>query len=146
MNRNAVAGDMSASIAHELNQPLGAILAHAGTAKLILRSASPNLQEVQDIIADIARDDLRASEIIKRLRNFLTKTASEWRDVDLNDVVREVLKLLADQAESSQVRLNSLLAPQALRVHGDPVQLQTGRRKSACECNGVHENWRAREA
>ena len=124
MNRSAVAGDMSASIAHELNQPLGAILAHVGTAKLILRSASPNLQEVQDIIADIARDDLRASEIIKRLRSFLTKTASEWRDVDLNEVVREVLKLLADQVSSSQVRLNSVLAPQSLQVYGDPVQLQ----------------------
>jgi signal transduction histidine kinase len=124
MNRNVVAGDMSASIAHELNQPLGAILAHVGTAKLILRSASPNLQEVQDIIADIARDDLRASEIIKRLRSFLTKTASEWRDVDLNDVVREVLKLLADQAESSRVRLNGVLAPGILQVYGDPVQLQ----------------------
>jgi signal transduction histidine kinase len=124
MNRSAVAGDMSASIAHELNQPLGAILAHVGTAKLILRSASPNLQEVQDIIADIARDDLRASEIIKRLRTFLTKTANEWRDVDLNEVVREVLKLLADQASSSQVRLKSVLAPQSLQVYGDPVQLQ----------------------
>ncbi len=124
MNRSAVAGDMSASIAHELNQPLGAILAHVGTAKLILRSASPNLQEVQDIIADIARDDLRASEIIKRLRTFLTKTANEWRDVDLNEVVREVMKLLADQASSSQVRLNSVLAPQSLQVYGDPVQLQ----------------------
>jgi signal transduction histidine kinase len=124
MNRSAVAGNMSASIAHELNQPLGAILAHVGTAKLILRSASPNLQEVQDIIADIARDDLRASEIIKRLRSFLTKTASEWRDVDLNEVVREVLKLLADQASSSQVRLHSVLAPQSLQVYGDPVQLQ----------------------
>jgi C4-dicarboxylate-specific signal transduction histidine kinase len=124
MNRNAVASDMSASIAHELNQPLGAILAHVGTAKLILRSASPNLQEMQDIIADIARDDLRASEIIKRLRCFLTKTANAWRDVDLNDVVREVLKLLADQAESSQVKLGSVLAPEMLLVRGDSVQLQ----------------------
>jgi C4-dicarboxylate-specific signal transduction histidine kinase len=124
MNRNVVAGDLSASIAHELNQPLGAILAHVGTAKLILRSASPNLQEVQDIIADIARDDLRASEIIKRLRSFLTKSAGEWRELDLNDVVRDVLKLLADQAESSQVRLNSVMAPEVLQVYGDPVQLQ----------------------
>ncbi|MGT2502140.1 histidine kinase dimerization/phospho-acceptor domain-containing protein [Bradyrhizobium guangxiense] len=68
---------LTASIAHELNQPLGAILTNAETAELILRRGSPDLVEISEIIADIRRDDQRASEVIRRLRSMLRKAPFE---------------------------------------------------------------------
>src|SRR6201999_3411983 len=73
-NRQATAGELSPSIAHELNQPLGAILTNAETAELILQSPSPDLSELKEILADIRRDDLRANEVINRMRSFLKRT------------------------------------------------------------------------
>ena len=74
MNRRATAGELSASIAHELNQPLGAILNNTETAAVILSSAAPNLEELKIIVDEIKRDDERASEVIKRLRRLLNHT------------------------------------------------------------------------
>jgi C4-dicarboxylate-specific signal transduction histidine kinase len=122
--RHATAGEISASIAHELNQPLSAILANIETAKMLLVSPTPDLQEIKEIIADIGRDDLRASEVIKRLRGFLTKTAFEKREIELNEVVSEALKLLSDQALTQNITLISALSPRSLRVNADSVQLQ----------------------
>ena len=86
MNRRATAGQLSASIAHELNQPLGAILNNAEAAALLIKSPSPNLEELETIIDDIKRDDERASKVINRLRRLLTRgsstprrwTSTEW--------------------------------------------------------------------
>ena len=124
MNRQATAGQLSASIAHELNQPLGAILNNAEAAALIIDSPSPNLQEVKTIIDDIKRDDQRASEVIKRLRQLFTRGVFDPQDVDLNEVVREVLQILSAQAAARDVRFDSKLAPERVRVNGDRVQLQ----------------------
>jgi signal transduction histidine kinase len=124
MNRHATAGELSASIAHELNQPLGAILNNTETAAVILNSPSPNLEEIKAIVNEIKRDDERASEVILRLRRLLNKTAFEAQDIDLNDTVREVFALLSVQAAARNVTLNSKLLPQVLRVSGDRIQLQ----------------------
>jgi signal transduction histidine kinase/ABC-type uncharacterized transport system substrate-binding protein len=124
MNRRATAGEMSASIAHELNQPLGAILSNAETAELMLNSPSPHMDEIKEILADIRRDDQRASEVIRRLRSLLRKSACEARDIDLNETVREVFDFLSVQASVRNVTLNSVQASQELRVSGDPIQLQ----------------------
>jgi hypothetical protein len=75
VNRYSAAGELTTSIAHELNQPLGSILTNAETAELMLKSSSPNLDEVKEILADIRRDDQRASEVIRRLRSVLKKNA-----------------------------------------------------------------------
>ena len=124
MNRQATAGQLSASIAHELNQPLGAILNNVEAAALMIKSPSLNLEEIETILDDIRRDDNRASEVIKRLRRLLTRGAFDPQDVDLNEVVREVLQIVSAQAAARDVRLDSKLAPQRLRVNGDRVQLQ----------------------
>jgi signal transduction histidine kinase len=124
VGRRATAGELSSSIAHELNQPLGAILTNAETAELILESPSPDLAELKDIVADIRRDDQRASEVIHRLRSFLRRTPFELRDVDLNDIMREVFDFLATQAAASNVVLYFNAFPEALPIKGDAVQLQ----------------------
>ena len=124
MNRRATAGEMSASIAHELNQPLGAILSNTETAELILDLPSPNLDEIKEILADIRRDDHRASEVIRRLRSLLKKSVFEAKNIDLNETVREVFAFLSVQASVRNVALDSVLASQELRVNGDSIQLQ----------------------
>jgi signal transduction histidine kinase len=124
MNRHATAGEMSASIAHELNQPLGAILSNAETAELMLDLPWPNLDEIREILADIRRDDHRASEVIRRLRSLLKKSAFEAKNIDLNETVREVFAFLSVLASGRNVALNSVLVSQELRVSGDSIQLQ----------------------
>jgi signal transduction histidine kinase len=124
VNRSATAGELSSSIAHELNQPLGAILTNTETAELILSSPSPDLEEVREILADIRRDDLRANEVIRRLRSFLKRTAFETKNIDLNALMREVFDFLSMQASTRNVSLYLKAPPEALRVNGDSVQLQ----------------------
>jgi len=124
VNRHATAGELSSSIAHELNQPLGAILTNAETAELILKSPSPDLSELREILADIRRDDLRANEVIMRLRSLLKRAPFEIRDVDLNDTLRKVFDFLGTQASARNVALYLQPASGELRVKGDPVQLQ----------------------
>jgi signal transduction histidine kinase len=123
-NRQAMAGELSSSIAHELNQPLGTILTNAETAELILNSPSPDLSEVREILADIRRDDLRASEVIHRMRSFLKRAPFETKDIDLNDTMREVFDFLSVQASARNIALYLQPSPEALHVKGDPVQLQ----------------------
>ncbi|KRR11358.1 hypothetical protein CQ12_29135 [Bradyrhizobium jicamae] len=124
INRNATAGELSSSIAHELNQPLGSILTNAETAELILKSDNPDLKEVREILADIKRDDQRAGEVIRRLRAFLKRTPFETREVDLNEIMNEAFKFLSVQASGRNVALYLQTAPGELRINGDPIQLQ----------------------
>jgi signal transduction histidine kinase len=124
MNRRATVGEMSASIAHELNQPLGAILNNSETMALILGTPSPDLKELRTIVEDIKRDDQRASEVILRLRRLLGKQEVERHAIDLNQMVREVAQIVSAQAHARGVTLYTTLSPETLRVSGDAVQLQ----------------------
>jgi signal transduction histidine kinase len=124
VNRQATVGQLSASIAHELNQPLGAILNNVEAATLLVDAVSPNHQELKAILTDIKRDDQRASEVIKRLRRLLTQGTVDPQDVDVNDVIREVFKLLAALATARNINLSSTLAQQRLWVKGDRIQLE----------------------
>lgn len=124
VNRQATTGELSSSIAHELNQPLGSILTNAETAELILNSDNPDLSEIREILADIKRDDQRAGEVIRRLRGFLKRTPFETRDIDVNEIMGEAFKFLSVQASVRNVALYLQTAPGALRIKGDPIQLQ----------------------
>ena len=123
-NRQATAGELSSTIAHELNQPLGAILTNAETAELILSSPAPNLSEVKEILADIKRDDIRASEVIDRMRGFLRRAPFEDKAIDLNDAVRKVFDFLSVQASARNVALSFEPSGEPLQVRGDQVQIQ----------------------
>jgi signal transduction histidine kinase len=124
MNRHATAGELSSSIAHELNQPLGAILNNTETATMLLDSPSPDVAQLKEILADIKRDDQRASKVIVGLRRLLKIKEFKAEDVDLNDLAREVSGLLSAQASARKIVLSSILFPEPLGVRGDPVQIQ----------------------
>src|SRR6476661_7239910 len=86
VNRFSTAGELTASIAHEINQPLASILTNAETAKVILTSPSPDIVELNEIVDDILKDDRRATEVIRRMRSLLKKAPFERKKVDLNEV------------------------------------------------------------
>jgi signal transduction histidine kinase len=123
-NRFSMAGELTASIAHELNQPLGAILTNAETLELILKSPTPDLDEVRSIVGDIRHDDERASEVIRRLRSLLKKAPFELKNVDLNGLVRETIEFVAAVAVARQVNLRGFVGLTPLPIRGDRIQLQ----------------------
>lgn len=121
--RLATAGELTAAIAHEINQPLSAILSNAEAAELMLATEPPPLDEVRHILADIRSDDLRASEVIRHLRSLLGKQAPEMQSLDLNALAEDVLRLLAVEAARRGVMLDADFGALPL-VHGDRVQFQ----------------------
>ena len=119
LNRYSAVGELTTSIAHEINQPLGSILTNAETAELMLKSASPNLDELREILADIRRDDQRASEVIRRLRSVLKKTPFEMIQIDLNETVRQAIGFVAAMAHGREIALRYSPTSADLRVKGD---------------------------
>jgi signal transduction histidine kinase len=124
INRFNVAGELTATIAHELSQPLGAILANSEAAKALLKSPAPNMEELRDILTDIQRDDQRASEVLRRVQGLLKKAPLERRDNDLNEIVRDTIELLSKLATSREMELDSKIVLGELRIKCDRVQLQ----------------------
>jgi len=125
LNRTATAGALSASVAHELNQPLGAIQSYAEAAELYLKAEPPNLERVQKILADIRRDDERAAEIINHLRGLLKKRSKiEFQEFDLNDVVRDALRILGPEALKRGMTVSAVQAEASLPVRADQIQMQ----------------------
>jgi signal transduction histidine kinase len=124
VNRFSTAGELTASIAHEINQPLGSILTNAETADAILDSPNPDIAELKDIVKDILQDDRRASEVIRRMRSLLKKAPFELKNLDLNDLVRDTVEFLSSLAAGRKVEMLSVTAPDALPILGDRIQLQ----------------------
>jgi signal transduction histidine kinase len=125
MNRLSTMGALSASIAHELGQPLGAILRNSEAADLILESRSPNLKELKGILNDIRRDDQRAADVIARLRRLLTKTTTpDAHDFNINDTVQDVFALLSAEAATRKIALSTSLTHRNPRVSGDRIQIE----------------------
>src|SRR5215203_6617042 len=124
VNRFSTAGEMAAGIAHEINQPLGAILNNAESAKIMLKSQSPDLKQIEEIVDDIQRDNGRASDVVRSLRGFIKKVPLEKKAIDINDQVAETLKFLTPEAKARDIALRSKLNGAPLRISGDPIQLQ----------------------
>ena len=124
MNRRVALGEMSASIAHELNQPLGAIYNNASAAEILIKADPPKLGEVVEILGDIKRDDQRASDIIARIRKFLRKSEFELRETNLNEAIDESMRTVAGEALDKKVVVRTELEPGLPKVRADRVQLQ----------------------
>jgi PAS domain S-box-containing protein len=124
LSRVTMLGELSGSMAHELNQPLTAILSNAQAAQRFLAHENADLNEVRDILADIVEQDNRAGEVIRRLRLLLKKGEVHQLPLDLNDVVLEVLKLVRSDLVNQSVAVQTVLVPDLPLVKGDRVQLQ----------------------
>jgi len=122
--RVSTMGELTASLAHELNQPLTGILTNAQAARRLLEGARPDLEELRAILHDIIEDDRRAAEVILRLRDLLRKGESEVSRLDLNALIRDVLKLLGSDTVIRNVSVALDLESSAPVVTGDRVQLE----------------------
>jgi len=123
-NRCSVASELVATIAHEINQPLGAILTNSETLEAVLQSPAPDLMEVREIAADIRRDIQRAADVIRHLRNLLKKSSLELREIDLAEPVRDAIHFYSVLAGARNANVSSSITPIPLPVKGNVVQLQ----------------------
>ncbi|MCM3905879.1 MAG: PAS domain S-box protein [Pyrinomonadaceae bacterium] len=124
ISRVTTMGELAASIAHEVNQPLGAIVGNADICLHWLNESQPDLQQLREALGDIAGDARRASEVITRVRGLAKKNAPEKAPLDLSEVAREVLQIVGHEAQRKQVAIVSNLAAGLPEVEGDRVQLQ----------------------
>ncbi len=124
MGRLALVGELSATMSHELRQPLAAIRANAEAGARLLTLSPPDLREVREIFQSIVGDDKRAADVIEGVRKLLRKDEAFATTVDLNQVCQESVRLLQHEAELRQTRLELSLSAAHPTVAGDPVQLQ----------------------
>ncbi len=123
-SRLAIAGELTASIAHEINQPLGAVQTSADAADMILHSGGDRREDLLRIVTRIRRDILRASDVIRRLRVLLAKHEPERRRFDLNTTISDVATFLRPEARRRQVLLDFRFATAPAYVLGDQTQIQ----------------------
>jgi PAS domain S-box-containing protein len=124
LSRVSALGELSGALAHELNQPLAAILANARAAQRMIARDQPHSTELKEILEDIASDDRRAGEVISRLRAFIKKSDIQPRPLRLSDIVSEVLRLVHSDLIQRRISVDSQVSRSLPRVMGDRVQLQ----------------------
>jgi C4-dicarboxylate-specific signal transduction histidine kinase len=124
MDRLATAGELSASIAHEVNQPITGIVMKAGAALRWLSTDVPNTQKVRDLLGDIVSTGHRASEVVAGVRTMFQKDTNERVPVDINKLVLRVLEILRFECAKSGVEVQTDLADQLPEILGANVQLQ----------------------
>ncbi len=117
-------GEFSVSVAHELKQPLTAILSNAEAAELFLNNDPPAIHEVKDILSDIRKDDLRARDIIQKMRSFLEYHEVVRKPLDLNHVVEEILRLMNAEAMTRRIAMSFEPERNLPPIPGDRVHLQ----------------------
>jgi signal transduction histidine kinase len=121
--RVSTLGQLASALAHELSQPLGAILRNAEAAELLLRKATPDLEELRAIVADIRKDDSRAGEVIDRMRALIKRGSVDLKPLALAELVQDVFLLVHSDARARHVVLDSAVAPELPLVAGDRVHL-----------------------
>ncbi len=124
MARLTTMGELSASIAHEINQPLAAIVTQSDAALRFLNRDEPDLDEARDALACIARDGMRAGDVIRGLRALARKSGPQLARLDIDDIIKEVLTLASAELRRHDVVLHTALATGDQPVMGDRVQLQ----------------------
>ena len=124
INRVSMMGELAASIAHEVNQPLTGIVSNGGAGLRFLAGDTPDLEEAREALRDIVRDGKRAGEVIARIRALTKRTALPKEELDVNETIREVLALIGDEARKRSVVIRTQFAEDLSPVLGDRVQLQ----------------------
>src|SRR6266436_5082324 len=124
MSRVSSMGELAASLAHELNQPLSAIASNAAAGRRFLAQGSPDLKMFDELLADVAADALRAGDIIHGIHNFVRKSEGTRHPVNMNEIIREVLRLLHSDLLGRATSVEMRLASNLPMVDADPVNLQ----------------------
>jgi PAS domain S-box-containing protein len=122
--RVSVLGELAGAIAHEVNQPLTAILSNAQAALYLLDQKTPDLAEIRDALQDIVRDDDRAGEVVHRLRSLLKKGETKYEPVDINELINLTINLIRNEVIGRRVVVETELAIDLPFTRGDSVQLQ----------------------
>jgi len=122
--RLALVGEIAGSIAHEISQPLSAILTNADAAENLLSQAHPPLEEIRRMLADIRRDDLRANDIVRHLHSLLKRRELQTTMIDLNEVAATALSLIQPVARKRLVTVRSCLDTKIPPVRGDAIHLE----------------------
>jgi signal transduction histidine kinase len=122
--RLALVGEIAGSIAHEISQPLSAILINADAAESLLNQPRPPLDEIRRMLGDIRRDDLRASDIVRHLHSLLKRRELQTAMIDLNEVAATALAIIQPVARKRLVTLRSHLDASLPPIHGDAVHLE----------------------
>jgi signal transduction histidine kinase len=117
-------GELTASIAHEVNQPLAAVITNGNASLRWLAAPTPNLDEAREAVQRIIRDGHRAADVIQQVRALLRKTGPQKSWLDINDVIQEVLTLAHSEVGRPRVSLRTELAAGLPPVLGDRIQLQ----------------------
>ena len=124
LSRVNMLGELSGSLAHELNQPLGAILINGQAAERMLERETPDLEALREVVHDIVSDDRRARDVIDRLRRLYRKGEGVWQTLDLNEVIDDTVRLARGNLTRQNVELQTEYPPDLPPVTGDRVQLQ----------------------
>jgi len=124
VTRVSTMGQLTSALAHELNQPLGAILRNAEAAEIFLQNEKPDLEEIRAILADIRKDDERAGGVIDRMRSLLKKRSLELKSLDLAELLAETVTLARSDARARQVSVTLQLPAKLPAIRGDRVHLQ----------------------
>lgn len=124
ITRVASLGELSTAVAHELGQPLTAILSNAQAAQRFLDKEDPDVDEIREILKDIITEDKRAGSVIKSIRHLIKRESCQFERLDINKVVNEALALLSTELAIRDVKLSTQLAAGLPALPGDTVQLQ----------------------
>jgi C4-dicarboxylate-specific signal transduction histidine kinase len=124
VNRVTTMGELTASLAHEVNQPIAAAVTDANTCLRWLTRDSPNLEEAREAASRTVKDATRAAEIISKIRLIFKKSATQQELVDVNQVINEMIALLRNEASRYHISVRTELVPNPPQVMGDRVQLQ----------------------
>ena len=124
VGRVTAAGQLAASLAHELNQPLAAIRCNADTARRLLAADPPDMAEAREALADIADDSGRAGAVIQRVRALFKKTDADRSVIQINDLILDTLDLLRSELVLKSVTAQAHLEPELPKVLGNRIELQ----------------------
>ncbi len=122
--RVSMLGELSGGLAHELTQPLTAILSNAQAGKILLAGGKKNLEEIGNIFDDIITEDGRAGEVIHRLRGLLKKGEIKYEAIDMNELIGSTLRLLHSELIDRRIAVSDNTAVELPLTKGDPIQLQ----------------------
>ena len=126
MSRVSSMGELAASLAHELNQPLSAIASNAAAARRFLAQSSPELKMFEELLADVAADARRASDIIHGIHNFVRKSEGTRRPVNMNEIIRDVLRLLVRGRRNREIAEELGISEGTVKTHVGNILLKLG--------------------